>query len=73
MTTSFRVVRDLAPIVLAANSEIRLELRQYGPTQWLAMTTWHETDGEWVRLPGSTNVPVHLLGQLRNRFTAAAA
>ena len=74
MTTSYRVVRTLAPIVLAANAEVRIELRAYGPTHWIAMTTWHKMiDGRWARLPGSTNIPVHLLGQLRNRFTAAAA
>ena len=74
MTTAFRIVRDLAPIVLAANAEVRIELRAYGPTHWIAMSTWHKTiDGRWVRLPGSTNVPVHLLGELKNRFAAAAA
>lgn len=71
--TEYRTVRTLAPITLAEGEEVRLELVEFGTTRWLNLSTWHRAGEQWVKLPGSTKLPVHLLGEVRNRFTAAAA
>ena len=37
------------------------------------MAVYHRGFGIWVKMPGTVQVPVGLLGELRNRFSAAAA
>ena len=68
-----RVVRTLASLPLAEDAEVRFELIEFGTTRWVVMSTWHRDRGKWVKLPGSTKLPVELLGEVRNRFSAAAA
>ena len=71
--TEYRTVRTLAPIALAEGEEVRFSLEEYGVTRWVSMTTWCRHDSTWVRMPGSVKLPLGLLSEVRNRFTAAVA
>ena len=67
----YRLVRTLAPIALADDTELRLELEEFSGTRWISLTTWSRERGKWCKLPGSTKLPVALLDEVQNRFTAA--
>ena len=68
----YRTVRMLAPIALAEGEEVRLELLESGTTRWLSLSTWTKDGKQWVKLPGSTKIPVTLLDEVQRRFVAAA-
>ena len=48
----YRMVRALAPITLAEDEEVRLELVEFGRTRWVSLSTWHRDRGKWCKLPG---------------------
>ncbi len=68
-----RWVRDLAPIPLGPNREIRLQLVETNGRRRVTMATWARGDKEWVKMPGCVEIPIELVGQLYNRLNAAAA
>ena len=66
-----RWVRDLAPITLSPNREIRLAVVETNGHQRLTMATWARGDTRWVKLPGDVSVPTDLIWELHNRLNAA--
>lgn len=68
---SDRVLRPLAPIALATDRELRLELMEVNGQRRVSLVVWNKGRYDWHRLPGKVEIPVSLLGELTNRFTAA--
>ena len=66
-----RWVRDLAPIPLGPNRELRLELVEINGKKRLHMATWTRGDKQWMKLPGDVSVPTDLIPELHNRLNAS--
>lgn len=66
-----RWVRDLAPIALGPNRELRLAATSVSGSRRVTMSTWTRRDAEWHKMPGHVSIPLELLGLLRDRLQAA--
>ena len=66
-----RVIRPLAPIPISTDRELRLELVEVNGNKRVSMAIWFKGGLQWHRMPGVVEIPVSLLGELTNRFTAA--
>ena len=66
-----RWVRDLDPIPLGHNREIRLQLVEVNGNRRVAMASYARGDKEWVKMPGCVEVPSGMIPELRNRLAAA--
>ena len=69
--TPRRWVQDLAPIALATDRELRIQLVEVAGRRRLAMAMYTKGDKEWVRVPGCVEIPVGLIPALQNRLTAS--
>ena len=66
-----RWLRDLAPIPIATDREVRIQLVEVNGQKRVSMGVWCKGGVEWHRMPGVVQIPVSLLGELHNRLTAA--
>ena len=66
-----RIVRQLAPIALDSDQELRLQLVEINGHPRVSMAVWRRLGNRWAKLPGLIQIPVGLLGELKNRFSAA--
>ena len=69
--TPRRWVRDLAPITLATDREIRIQLVEVNGRRRVAMAMYAKGDKEWVRVPGCVEIPIGLITELQNRLNAS--
>ena len=66
-----RWVRDLAPIPIGCNREIRLQVVEVNGNRRLTMATYARGEREWHRMPGCVEIPSGMIPELRNRLAAA--
>ena len=63
----------MMPITLNGDEELRLQLVEHNYKRSIRMAVYRRGFGIWVKMPSTVQVPVGLLGELRNRFSAVAA